>query len=253
MTPQNPQMRMISMLSVTAMLLLSLHPRDARADDVLYRCESAAGISIQGAPCPKESAQRKIPLQRPAVVAPVPAPASATPAAAAPATAPAAAVPAMPLTPASAMRGPNDPYPLWVCMRADGSTFDSRTGVAGKQWVLKPADDAASADGSQATAASTKSSATPKLHDLIVRPVESAGTVDPRAAGVPTPPPPGAAPGQWVEDQCVRLDPQQACDRFATRRDALRQQIYAAKPSERATYAPEEQDLTSMLFAACQR
>jgi len=35
--------------------------------------------------------------------------------------------------------------------------------------------------------------------------------------------------------------------------DALRKQIYAAKPSERALYAPEEQDLTSMLYAACGR
>ena len=238
------------MLPITAMLLFALHSRDARADDVLYRCESAEGISIQGTPCPKESVQRKIALQRPAVMAATPAPALAVQTAAPPA----AQAPAMPLTPASAMRGPNDPYPLWECMRADGSTFDSRTGIAGKQWVVNPAAaDTASADASQAPPAPAKVTVQPKLHELIVRPVEEAGMAENRAAGAATPPPPGAAPGQWVADQCVRLDPQQTCDRFTTRRDALRKQIYAAKPSERATYAPEEQDLTSMLFAACQR
>jgi len=84
-----------------------------------------------------------------------------------------------------------------------------------------------------------------------VRPISEAKVADDTSTIDATPPPPGAAPGKWVADQCVQLDPQQACDRFATRRDALRKEIYAAKPSERSTYAPEEQDLTTMLYAAC--
>jgi hypothetical protein len=215
----------------------------ARADGVLYRCESDAGISIQGKPCPKGVSQRKIAVQSPVDAAPAPAPIPAPQATTVPAPPPA------PITEPSAMRGPNDPYLLWQCMRADGSTYDSRTGVPGKQWVPKPEDPDAITDAD----APPKLVALPKKGEHIIRPYVQA-EVPPDAPKIDsTPPPPGAAPGQWVADQCTRLEPQQACDRFATRRDALRKQIYAAKPSERVTWAPEEQDLTSMLYAACGR
>ncbi|HEV2607441.1 MAG TPA: hypothetical protein VGT79_05615 [Xanthomonadaceae bacterium] len=229
-------MRRIVLLTAIALLPCAL---PARADGVLYRCESDAGISIQGTPCPKGGTQRKIAVQPPANAVPVPVPQ-------APAV-PAAPAAAMPITPSSAMRGPNDPYPLWQCMRADGSTFDSRTGVPGKQWVPKPDDPDAAAN------TPPKIAVLPKKGDHIIRPYVEADVPADAPAVDSTPPPPGAAPGQWVADQCTLLDPQQACDRFATRRDALRKQIYAAKPSERATWAPEEQDLTSMLYAACGR
>jgi len=237
-------MRRIFLIAIFILTSTPIAP-PARADGVLYRCESDAGISIQGTPCPKGSAQRKIAVRGPANAAPTPASTSAaqTPATPAPA-------PALPITPSSAMRGPSDPYPLWQCMRADGSTFDSRTGIPGKQWVAKPEDPDAAVDAN----APPKIVALPKKGEHIVRPYVEA---DAPADGAPkvdtTPPPPGAAHGQWVADQCTQPEPQQACDRFATRRDALRKQIYAAKPSERALYAPEEQDLTSMLYAACGR
>jgi len=225
-------MRHIHLLTAIMLLPCAL---SARADGVLYRCESDAGISIQGTPCPKGSTQRKIAVQSPVDAAPVPVPQAPT--------APAATPEATPSS--SPLRGPNDPYPLWQCMRADGSTYDSRTGVPGKQWVPKPDDPDADAN------APPKIAVLPKKGERIIRPhVEADAPADAPAVD-PTPPPPGSAPGKWVADQCTRLDPQQACDRFATRRDALRKQIYAAKPSERAAWAPEEQDLTSMLFAAC--
>jgi hypothetical protein len=222
--------------------------RDARAQDVLYRCESADGISIQGKPCPKGVSQRKIAVQHPAD-APVPS-TPTTPAAPAQATATAAQPTArvVPVAPDSAMHGPNDPYPLWQCMRADGSTFDSRNGAEGKQWVVKQVNPDAAADGN---ATPVPANITARTNGTIVRPIEQTTVANDEPTPDPTPPPPGAAPGQWVADQCVRLEPRQACARFAARRDALRKQIYAAKPSERATYAPEEQDLTTMLFAAC--
>lgn len=242
-------MRQIVLLYILAALPAAWLTGDARAQslprtgsgDVLYRCESADGISIQGKPCPKGAAQRKITVLRPAD-----APASP----ATPATPPTqAAARDVPQAPPSAMHGPNDSYPLWQCMRADGSTFDSRNGVPGKQWVVKPDSTDAAGEG---TTAPAKITTTPK--GLILRPIEQTAVV---AEDAPThdlgPAPPGAVPGQWVADQCVRLETQQACERFATRRDALRKLIYAAKPSERATWAPEEQDLTSMLFAACGR
>ncbi len=237
------QIFLIVVVLTTAPIALPAH-----ADGVLYRCESDAGISIQGTPCPKGNAQRKIAMQGLTNATPTPAP---TPAPKTPATP--AAAPAMPITPSSAMHGPNDPYPLWQCMRADGSTFDSRTGIPGKQWVPKAEDPDAAADPSV-----PPNVASVKKGQHIVRPyVEaSVATVADKsdAAKVDTTPPPsGAAPGQWVADQCTQLDSQHACDRFATRRDALRKQIYTAKPSERATYAPEEQDLTTMLYAACGR
>jgi hypothetical protein len=248
--PQNPCMRQIFPIAAFLLFILVAAPfaLRARADGVLYRCESDAGISIQGTPCPKGSAQRRIAVQSPTSATPTPAPTPAqTPAAPAPA-------PAMPITPSSAMHGPNDPYPLWQCMRADGSTFDSRTGIPGKQWVLKAEAPDVMADASLAPniAAPLKKG----QHSVrpYVDPGVAAGTDKGDASEVDsTPSPPGAAPGQWVADQCTQLDSQHACDRFATRRDALRKQIYAAKPSERATYAPEEQDLTSMLYAACGR
>lgn len=232
--------RIIPLLIVSAALAWPIDA--AHAQDVLYRCESADGISIQGKPCPKGVSQRKIAVQRPVETTPVPTgPAEATPAQ--------SAARVVPLAPDSAMHGPNEPYPLWQCMRADGSTYDSRDGVAGKQWVVKPEPSDDSASGNAAPAKITN---LPK--GAILRPIEQTVSV---ASDEPkpdlTPPPPGSAPGQWVADQCVRLEPQQACARYAVRRDALRKQIYAAKPTQRATWAPEEQDLSSMLYAACGR
>lgn len=230
-------MRPTLLLYVIALLTVpAIH---ARAQDALYRCESADGISIQGKPCPKGAAQRKIVVQH--MIEPPPTPTLPTP----PAPALAVAHDA-PQAPANAMRGPSDPYPLWQCMRADGSTFDSRTGVAGKQWVVNPdTTDAAIAPAPAKIIAVPKSS--------ILRPIEQTITTADAPKTDSAPPPAGAAAGQWVADQCVRLEPQQACDRFSARRDALRKQIYLAKPSERTAWAPEEQDLTSMLYAACRR
>ena len=231
------------MRRIVLLLLITTLPfaLPARADGVLYRCESDAGISIQGTSCPKGSVQRKIAVQSPVDAAPAPVPTHATQAPATPLP------PQVPIAPSSAMHGPNDPYPLWQCMRADGSTFDSRSGVPGKQWVVKPDDADAGTP--------PKVAILPKKGEHIVRPyVETDTPTDDHAPAIDAaPPPPGAAPGQWVADQCALLEPQQACERLATRRDALRKQIYAAKPSERALYAPEEQDLTSMLYAACGR
>ena len=240
--PQNPRMRPIPLLPLVAILLV-LCMRDARADGALYRCESDAGISIQGTPCPKGSAQRKIAVQTPVNSAPASVQAAASTPASHPAQPPGMAAAAVPPTPPSAMRGPNDPYLLWTCMRADGSTFDSRTGVPGRQWVANP-------DQPDVGAKAPANVAIPANGEHLIRPIEETKIVD-DAPVDNLAPPAGAPAGRWVADQCIQLDPQQACDRFATRRDALRKQIYAAKPSERSTFAPEEQDLTSMLNAAC--
>jgi hypothetical protein len=221
----------------------------ARADDAVYRCESADGVSIQSTPCPKGATQRKIPFERP--------PESVAPPAAAAAPAPVSMVAGHPVSPANAIvSGPNDPYPLWQCMRADGSTYDSRDGVPGRQWAAKTEASEAS-DASDDADAATKAAQSAQLAKrlkkggYVVRsysgPTSSADSKDADA------PPAGASSGQWVADQCTQLEPAQACARYAARRDALRKQIYASKPSERSLYAPEEQDLTSMLYATCGR
>jgi hypothetical protein len=251
----------LHLLAASAGILLACD--GARAQDVLYRCESADGISIQGTPCAKGVAQRKIVVPKSAQTAtPTPPAASAPPVPAAAPSSPTArtAVSTSAVNPPAPrsgthwvlvtddpLRGPGEPYPLWQCMRADGSTYDSRDGVAGKQWVPTPRPDATDA---QAPPASATAAALPK--GPIVRPIEQSATVadDSRAPDL-GPPPPGAAPGQWIADQCVKLEPQQACARYAARRDGLRKQIYAAFPSERANYAPEEQDLTRMLYTSC--
>jgi hypothetical protein len=155
----------------------------------------------------------------------------------------------VPVTDDALVRGPNDPYPLWQCMRADGSTYDSREGKPGKQWVPTPKSTEEAAD-SETSSAPPGISALPK--GPIVRSLgQSVSVADDAHAPDLGPPPPGAPAGQWVADQCQRLEPRQACDRYAARRDALRKQIYAAMPSERSVYAPEEQDLTRMLSTAC--
>lgn len=159
------------------------------------------------------------------------------------------AKPAIPLTAAVDMRGPNQPYPLWECMRADGSTFESRDGVAGRQWVPTPGTNSSDSGPAQII--------TPPKADargvVSSRPIESAEVVEPQSSDPKDAPPADAPPGQWVVDQCTRLDTAQACERHAKRRDALRKQIYASMPSDRYKYAPEEQDLTRMLYAACGR
>ena len=235
----------------------------ACAQEVLYRCETADGISIQGLPCPKGANQRKIAVPKTAAPAPsssdtispitasepapLAAPATPTSPLAAPASKP--GIHWVPVTDDALMRGPNDPYPLWQCMRADGSTYDSRDGVAGKQWVptTQRAEDEANPEVSPTP---PKVSALPKGPILRAIP-QTVSVADDTQAHDLGPPPPGAPAGQWVADQCQRLEPAQACQRYAARRDALRKQIYAARPSERVSYAPEEQDLTRMLSTAC--
>ena len=235
-------MRILHWLLIVLVGALLLPARPARADSTtIYRCESPAGISLQSKPCPKGAKQSKRSIQRP--VEPIP-PAS-HPVLALTASAPA------PVTAAADIPGPNDPYPLWQCMRADGSTFESRDGVPGRQWVVKKTEDA-NTDAATAENAAPAQIVIPAKGPIVRPYVETAVSGDEPATD-PVPPPPGAAPGQWVIDQCTRLEPQQACDRFAARRDALRKQIYAAMPSERVKFAPEEQDLTKMLFATCGR
>lgn len=246
---QNGGMRSIqSMLLACAAATLALPPApaSARADSTtIYRCETPAGISLQSQPCRKGVQQTRLTIQRPIDAPP---PDRVEPVIASPSP---TAAPTAPLTATADIRGPNDPYPLWECMRADGSTFESRDGVPGRQWVVKPADSEASAD-TASTINGAPAQITVPAKGPILRPyVQTESTGD--APAVDLAPPPGAAAGQWVADQCVKLDPQQACDRYAVRRDALRKQIYAALPSERVKYAPEEQDLTSMLYTACQR
>ena len=243
--PQNDGMRsnhLLVLACVGAMLSLPLASPSARAQSTtIYRCETPAGISLQSKPCPKGVKQSKRSIQRPAEpIRPAPNPAPGIAASTLP--------PAMPVTAAADIRGPNDPYLLWQCMRADGSTFESRDGVPGKQWVVKPASDDSAGDD-----AATPAQITAPAKGPIVRHIETAEVVENAPAADPTPPPPGAAPGQWIADQCTRLEPLQACDRYAVRRDELRKQIYAAMPSERVKYAPEEQDLSKMLYAACGR
>ena len=148
------------------------------------------------------------------------------------------------------IHGPNEPYPLWQCMRADGSTYDSRDGVSGKQWVPTPATS---------TADTGSLSVPPNISSLpkgpLVRAIPQSTSVagDEPAAPDLGPPPAGAPAGKWVADQCERLPPEKACARYTARRDLLRRQIYAANPSDRDLYAPEEQDLTVMLYSACGR
>lgn len=236
----------------------------AHADNAVYRCQSPTGeVSLQSTPCPKGATQRKIPFQRPLDAAAPAATAEVTtpsppPPQPAPTAAPIATIAGHPVTPANALRGPNQPYPLWECMRGDGSTYDSRDGVPGRQWVTAapaPPDEAATAAAlaqQQQHAALAKQME--KTGGAMVRPyqgpaVSVQGNDTPRDQ--PPPPPPGAGPGQWVADQCTQLPPEQACKRFAARRDLLRRQIYASKPSDRSLYAPEEQDLTTMLYATC--
>lgn len=247
----------LTILLVTILLAIAsfLAIPAAFAQDLLYRCETADGISIQGTPCPKGASQKKIPLPRTQAddaatpanpAAPNP---STRPAPVAASAAPTIVPPAAPsgthwvlVTDDALVRGPNQPYPLWQCMRADGSTYDSRDGKPGKQWVPTPAT------GQNPGAPIQDATPTTPIVRHMDLSVSVAGDTRPTDLG---PPPPGAAAGQWVADQCQRLDPRQACSRFAARRDLLRRQIYAAKPSDRSLYAPEEQDLTSMLYSAC--
>ena len=211
-------------------------------DEAVYRCVALDGsVSIQTAPCPQGMSQRKIPFER----APEPPP-SATP------PAPPEPVPQIaghPVAPVP-VHGPGDPYPLWECMRPDGSTFESRNGVPERHWVPREEPASTPEDKSEA-ALNAKIAEHLQKGGHFVRPVEDTKVTDAAPAVDPNAPPPGAPPGQWVKDDCSQLEPAQACARYAARRNALRKQIYASKPSDRYRFAPEEQDLTSMLFAAC--
>ncbi len=236
-------------LVATAFALIGLGIAPAHATGTtIYRCESDAGVSLQSSPCPKGAKQTKrsyqpLPDEPPKV-------ASAPVAGNTPAIAIAPPIKAtIPLTAAVDMRGPNQPYSLWECMRPDGSTFESRDGVAGRQWVPTPGTGAVDSGPAQITTA-------PKANAYGVvssRPIESAEVGEPQSNDPKDAPPADAPPGQWVVDQCTRLEAAQACERHGKRRDALRKQIYASMPSDRYKYAPEEQDLTRMLYAACGR
>ncbi|MBS7457016.1 DUF4124 domain-containing protein [Coralloluteibacterium stylophorae] len=187
----------------------------AAAQDVtVYRCAGEGGPPVfQNTPCADGAEQARTDYVRP-TDPPVPPPADLAPA---PRT-------LVVETRAPAAPAPQRPEPLFECVRENGETYLSRSGIGARRWV----------------------------------PLWALGAY-PRPADAParagqSPQPSGAseyAPGTWVEDECRLLDGEEICARLRDELEALRTRFFNAQPSERADLESREDAIQAELAASC--
>ena len=199
----------------TALLLGALvASQAARASDVtIYRCVGAASqITLQDHPCPKDARQDVRQMIRPQDAPPRP-------------QTVATAKPAAPATEVRVVHV-RDPQPLYECTNAEsGETYLNHSGRPESRYV----------------------------------PFPTLGYGDPfpnvgRHATTPGRPPRGrlAYPSLvYVEDSCVRLPLDEACQRMRTRDDALGTLIFNSQPSDRARYEHERKILHEQMRDDC--
>ncbi len=201
------------LISLTAALLAAPWLSSRAAEEVaIYRCIDAGGrVTLQDKPCPTGAKQQKLGMVRPQDPPPTLAPAAAAPTPA-PATAPAyaASAPGVPL------RIARDPEPLYECVRDDGSTYLSRTGIPERRYVALP------------------------LY------APGGGGVEP---GQPVAYPYTAY--ATVDDNCYRLPQADVCERLIEERDRLRTRFFNAQQRERERIDREERALNERLRYDC--
>lgn len=216
-------------LVLLAMLLVPSAATSA-ADIVVYRCSDGTGaVRLQDTPCRGgEQEQRRV-LRTPDVppaAPPLPSPLTDN--------TPAPAAPSGGIAPRRPVR---DPAPLFVCLRHDGSEYESASGIPERRWVPLWALDA-----------------DPRTQGRALDPA-SIGRTSPlrRTArdGVPMISISGAALGTWVEGRCTALSPEQICSRRRAALAGYGRRIFNAGQSEADRLRAEEASLRRQMREEC--
>ncbi len=234
--------------------------QDAAGDVTIYRCTDAQGrVAIGNVPCPDEARQEVRSMVRPVDGEPMPTPAPE----------PAPAMPAQPavqyvtLPPAQA---------LYECVRPDGTTYESDSGIGEERWVPawssggwplgghggrpghgRPADLGRRGD----TVRQGNGLSAPPVSDISI-PANPPRPAPGTAAG-PRPRPPhggggvwfGGEPGRWERDACHVLPQAETCARLRDRREDIRRRFFNAQQRERDTLRVEERGLNARIDADC--
>lgn len=239
--------------------------QDTAGEVTIYRCAGADGqVVIGNVPCGDGDDQQVRSMVRPVDGRRAP-----------PATAPAPTVPP---------DGPTVQYvavpaaqPLYECVREDGSTYESDTGIGEERWIPawtgggwpigghapggglnRPGRPGAAGRGDigargPTTSAGSGLSAPPVSRISI--PTDPPRP-DPGAAG-PRPRPPhggyahGVVGGYVERDPCQALPPVETCARLRDRRDEIRRRFFNAQQVERDTLRVEERGLNARLDRDC--
>ena len=232
---------------------LAAAARDAGDDVTIYRCTGSDGqVVIGNVPCAEGLTQEVRSMVRPvdgeSMVIPEPAPEP-------PAQ---AAVQYVVQPPAR---------PLYECVRADGSTYESDTGIGEERWVPawggwpiggyghggRPGRPGSSGSRGATVRAGSGLSAPPVSRISIPSdpPRPDPGPVGPR----PRPPHGGAwlggEPGRMERDPCHVLPQAETCARLRDRRDDIRRRFFNAQQRERDTLRIEERGLNARINADC--
>lgn len=234
--------------------------QEAEGDVTIYRCTGAGGqVVIGNVPCADGADQQVRSMVRP--VDGTPSPRVATPP-----PAPAAQAPAVQYVQVQPAQ------PLYECVRSDGSTYESDTGLGEERWVPAWAGGGWPAGGSRGgrgpggpggrgdigargptTRAGSGLSAPPVSRISIPAdpPRPDPGAVAPR----PRPPhgvQHGSVVGGYVErDPCHPLPQAEACARLRDRRDDIRDRFFNAQQVERDTLRVEERGLNARIDRDC--
>ncbi|HEY4530006.1 MAG TPA: DUF4124 domain-containing protein [Luteimonas sp.] len=235
--------------------------QEAQGDVTIYRCTGADGqVVIGNVPCAEGADQQVRSMVRPVDGAPAPRVSTAAPAPAIPAQ----TVQYVQVQPAQA---------LYECVRSDGSTYESDTGVGEERWIpvwagggwptggYRGGKGAGTPGGrgdigarGPTTRAGSGLSAPPVSRISI--PANPPGPEAGAAAGPrPRPPhggPQGAVAGGYVErDPCHPLPQAEACARLRDRRDTIRGRFFNAQQVERDTLRVEDRGLNARIDRDC--
>ena len=232
-------------------------------DVTIYRCTSADGsVVIGNVPCAKGSEQEVRSMVRPVDGDPPPAPV------------PTAVQP--PPRPVIEYVIAEPAQPLYECVRADGGTYLSDTGVGEERWVpawnghwpvgiggsgrlrgppgRSPVRDDIGGRGGTGTAGSGLSA--PPVSRISIPADPPRPDPDSASGRRPRPPQdPGAwavgEPGAWARDPCHVLPRAEACARLRDRREDIRRRFFNAQQRERDTLRVEERGLTARIDRDC--
>lgn len=254
-----------AVLLLTACLLSSAPLALAQDTEVtIYRCAGADGqVVIGNVPCADGDDQQVRSMVRPVDGRPAPRAADAP-------------VPSLP--PAVQYVSVPAAQPLYECVRDDGSTYESDTGIGEERWIPawtgggwpiggyahgggpnRPAHPGAGGRGDIGARGSTTRAGS----GLSAPPVSRISVPadpprpDPGAAAGPRPRPPhgghahGAIGGYVERDPCQALPPVETCARLRDRREDIRRRFFNAQQVERDTLRVEERGLNARLDRDC--
>lgn len=250
-------------MAVAVALTATRAPASAQdgADVTIYRCTGADGeVVIGNVPCPGDADQQVRSMVRPVDGAPPSRPAAASP--------PASPQPVVQYVQAPAAQ------PLFECVRDDGSTYESDTGIGEERWVPawsgggwpvggygrghwrgRPDPGRAGIGTRGPTTRAGNGLSAPPVSRISIP--DDPPRPDPDAALGPRPRPPhgghwqGAVGGYVERDPCTALPPMETCARLRERREALRRRFFNAQQVERDTLRIEERGLNARIDRDC--